>query len=45
MENFVMTDEVFKEIQAIIESDEYIEIPQFETFEQFDEWLMNLKFD
>lgn len=46
MEDFVLTDEVFRDLKEIFEKDEFIEVPHnLETSEQIDAWLMSLSLE
>ncbi|MCH0685597.1 hypothetical protein KVQ01_11260 [Escherichia coli] len=39
MQDFVLTDDVFHELQEILAHDEFVEVPDLETFEDFEKWL------
>lgn len=42
MEDFLLTDEEFQRLKSIIENDEFVEVPVFDSSEQFVNWIESL---
>lgn len=42
MEDFVLTDEEFQRLKNIIENDEFVVAPAFDSAEQFVSWIESL---